>query len=161
MIFGSREDGVRAFSETGRICENIVVSVSGLEAASRLQKRHGIPYTCLNPIALRQVLQNLADVNVEGSRILVIHEQITANTCRSRLTELGAAKVDVASWFMMKEALMKEGDRRLREEDDLAALLQECSYDMIIADPVMESLVRRCFEGVFVSYPHFAVSGKA
>ena len=103
---------------------------------------------------------NGSETNVSGKKILVVHEQVTANSCREALLKLGASKVDVASWFMMKEELRGDGDLQLREESDIAEAVRRGGYDMIIADPVMIPLVGRYFDGVFADLPHFAVSGK-
>ena len=139
---------------------NIVVTVSGYEAARKLEAKYGIPFRCGNPLARKQVMRIAGKTQVSGKRILVIHEQVTANSCREVLRELGAAHVDAASWFMMKEELSEKGDLRLREESDAAAAVRAGNYDMIIADPVMIPLVSDCFDGVFAGLPHFAVSGR-
>ena len=182
VIFGSREDGISAFADPGSLKEVIVVTVSGYEAAKRLRAKYGIPFRCHNPLAERQIREIAAHVQnmgneaasqvedtgrgsdcpggIAGRKILVIHEQVTANSCREVLRELGASAVDIASWFMMKEELCEAGDFRLREESDAAPAVRRGNYDMIIADPVMLPLIRDCFDGVFAGLPHFAVSGK-
>lgn len=160
VIFGSKKDGVKAFADTDRVRENIVVSVSGYEAAIRLEQTKGIPFRCLNPAAERQFARTIIGTDVRGKKILVVHEQVTAVTCRKFLSAHGAEKVDAASWFMMKDALMEEGDLRLKEECDIVSAVQKGGYDMIIGDPVMIPLVEDIFDGAFVQLPHFAVSGK-
>ena len=161
VIFGSRTDGIRAFEEVFRVHENLVVSVSGLEAAKTLREKYGIPYSCDNPLAKKRILESVPEEAAAGKKILVIHEQVTADSCRRALRELGASKVDTASWFMMNKELLEDGDVSLREESDLPALIDSRAYDMIIADPVMLPLIRGHFDGVFVELPHFAVSGKS
>ena len=182
VIFGSKEDGIEAFADTGSIGRNIVVTVSGYEAAKRLETKYGIPFRCHNPLAvqmIREIAERAGDignksgsdlVSIEkadacrtvfaGRRILVVHEQVTANSCREVLRGLGAAQVDAASWFMMKEELREAGDIMLKEEADAASAVRRGNYDMIIADPAMIPLIRDCFDGVFCGLPHFAVSGK-
>ena len=160
VIFGSREDGTEAFADLSGLSGNIVVTVSGYEAARKLEAKYGIPFRCGNPLARKQVMRIAGKTQVSGKRILVIHEQVTANSCREVLRELGAAHVDADSWFMMKEELSEKGDLRLREESDAAAAVRAGNYDMIIADPVMIPLVSDCFDGVFAGLPHFAVSGR-
>ena len=160
VIYGSREDGTEAFADPASVCENLVVTVSGYEAAKVLLSKYGIPFSCHNPLAERQISKIAEKTQVTGKRILVVHEQITANSCRKTLRELGAESVDVATWFMKKDELSKAGDLRLSEETDLVRALCEGNYDMIIADPVMLPLLKECFDGVFAGLPHFAVSGK-
>ena len=161
VLFGSRTDGIRAFEEISGLDENLVVSVSGLEAAKTLKEKYGIAYHCGNPLAEKRILESVPRETAAGKKILVIHEQVTANSCRKALRSLGAAKVDTASWFMMSQELREEGDVSLREESDLPALLDMRGYDMIIADPVMLPLIRGHFSGFFMELPHFAVSGKS
>lgn len=171
VVFGSREDGIRAFEDPGSLSENIVVTVSGYEAAKRLKAKYAVPFRCHNPLAgklIREIASQTAGTGnndachtvIEGRKILVVHEQVTANSCREVLRELGAAHVDVASWFMMKEELREAGDLRLREESDIALCVRRGNYDMIIADPAMIPLVGEYFDGIFAGLPHFAVSGK-
>jgi nitrogenase molybdenum-cofactor synthesis protein NifE len=171
VIFGSREDGVLSFADPQSLSEILVVTVSGYEAAKRLAAKYGTALRFHNPLAekkIREIVSKLtandkdtvAKTGVSGKKILVVHEQVTANSCREALLELGASKVDVASWFMMKEELREDGDLQLREESDIAEAVRRGGYDMIIADPAMIPLARRYFDGVFADLPHFAVSGK-
>lgn len=160
VIYGSREDGTEAFADPASVCENLVVTVSGYEAAKVLLSKYGVPFRCHNPLAERQICKIAEKTQVTGKRILVVHEQINANSCRKALRELGAESVDVATWFMKKDELSEAGDLRLSEETDLVRAVCEGNYDMIIADPVMLPLLKECFDGVFAGLPHFAVSGK-
>ena len=160
VIYGSRADGTEAFSDPTSVCENLVITVSGYEAAKALLSKYSVPFRCCNPLAERQIRKIAENTSVAGKRILVVHEQITANSCRKVLQELGAGSVDTATWFMLKKELSEAGDFHLSEETDLARAVCSGKYDMIIADPVMLPLLRECFDGVFAGLPHFAVSGK-
>lgn len=160
VIYGSRADGTEAFSDPTSVCENLVITVSGYEAAKALLSKYSVPFRCCNPLAERQIRKIAENTSVAGKRILVVHEQITANSCRKVLQELGAGSVDTATWFMLKKELSEAGDFHLSEETDLARAVCSEKYDMIIADPVMLPLLRDCFDGVFAGLPHFAVSGK-
>ena len=160
VIYGSRADGTEAFSDPTSVCENLVITVSGYEAAKALLSKYSVPFRCCNPLAERQIRKIAENTSVAGKRILVVHEQITANSCRKTLRELGAGSVDIATWFMLKKELSEAGDLQLSEETDLVQSVCSGKYDMIIADPVMLPLLRECFDGVFAGLPHFAVSGK-
>ena len=160
VLYASREDGIDAFKDPGSVRENIVVTVSGYEAAKYILAKYGTPFRCCNPLAERQAEQIAARTNVEGKKILVVHEQVTANSVREALRRSGAARVDVATWFMLKEELREAGDLLLKEESDAGSAARAGSYDMIIADPVMIPLVKDCFDGIFAELPHFAVSGR-
>ena len=160
VIYGSRKDGLSAFTRPGRVSENLVVSVSGYEAARRLRERYGTPFRCANPAAAERLSEILGDQDAAGKKILIVHEQIAAGTCRELLREKGALAVTAASFFMMKEELLEEGDLYLKEERDLTEAVRKGGYDMIIADPAVIPLVEECFEGLFAELVHFAVSGK-
>ena len=160
VIYGSRADGTEAFSDPTSVCENLVITVSGYEAAKALLSKYSVPFRCCNPLAERQIRKIAENTSVAGKRILVVHEQITANSCRKVLQELGAGSVDTATWFMLKKELSEAGDFHLSEETDLARAVCSGKYDMISADPVMLPLLRDCFDGGFAGLPHFAVSGK-
>ena len=160
VIYGSRVDGTEAFADPASVCENLVVTVSGYEAAKALLSKYSIPFRCYNPLAERQMRKIAEQTEIAGKSILVVHEQITANSCRETLRELGAKRVDIATWFMLKENLSEESDLHLSEETDLARAVRSRKYDMIIADPVMLPLLKGHYDGVFAGLPHFAVSGK-
>lgn len=160
VIYGSREDGAKAFADADTVSSNLVITVSGYEAARQLKRRFNIPFSCGNPMAADQIRELSGKVDIAGKKILVIHEQITANSCREELYRLGAAEVNAASWFMMKEELLSKGDFRLKEESDLGRAVEEGGYGLILADPVMLPLLKGRFTGTFAEFPHFAVSGK-
>ena len=160
LLFGSGKDGIEAFCSAGSVRENIVVTVSGYEAALYLRNKYAVPFRCGNPLIARKIREKFGDGQMKGQKVLVIHEQITGNTCRDVLRECGASLVRTASWFMMKEALKEDGDVRLREESDLLRVVSEEDYDLIIADPVMLPIIREGYSGDFCALSHFAVSGK-
>lgn len=108
-----------------------------------------------------------------GKKILIVHQQILANTLRKELTkelteELRENRdgvpendinIHVASWFMMEKSQKEEGDILLKEEDDWISLIKEKNYDVIIADPLLKKAVP-FYKGVWYDLPHFAISGK-
>lgn len=169
VICGSGTAGLRAFREASQVSRNLVVSVSGLEAAKWLERRFGIPYICENPLARQWVMLALTEAggsvdcsrqDVSGRKILVVHEQVTANSVRENLLECGAARVDAASWFMMKKELSGEHDFALKEEADFRRIVLEGGYDAVFADPSMRGLLPEAGKIQFYDLPHFAVSGR-
>ena len=88
-----------------------------------------------------------------------MHQQIAACAVREKLLAAGAQCVAVATNFMTEAALSKEGDRKLKEENDLAAFVQEFKADAVIADRNFKKVLPG-FEGDFIDFPHFAVSGR-
>ena len=149
---GSGFDDVLAAASAEK---NIVAAPSGLRAAQYLEEKFGIPYEVYDPLA--EVL--LPDHNYSGKRILVIDQQIRANTMRDILLDRGAANVHCATWFLMDTSRIKSGDCRLREEDDFEALVYQGGYDMLIGDPTLWRIVPN-YTGETVDLPQFPVSGQ-
>ncbi len=134
---------------------NLVVAPDGLKAAIYLEENFGIPYECLDPLAEDIV----KDADAVGKRILVVHQQIRANSIRNELLKKGAKEVTAASWFMMKPELKMKGDIHLTEEDQLKELLEKGQYDLIIGDKTMWGVSKKNFENQ-IELSHFAVSGR-
>lgn len=100
-------------------------------------------------------------------KVLIVHQQVLANTLREELLTLAMeqkietdfAKITVASWFMLDDALKKERDILFKEEDDWISYIKENEYDIIIADPLLKKAVP-FYKGEWYDLPHFAISGK-
>ena len=126
-----------------------------MKAAEYLKQRFGTPYECLDPLAA----DALAPVDAAGKRALVVHQQVRANSIRNLLEQCGAKEVTVASWFMQKRELKRDGDIHLTEEDQLKELLEQGNYDLLIGDKTMWAAAPNC-TGRQIDLIHFAVSGR-
>ena len=91
--------------------------------------------------------------------MLVVHQQVRANTIRMLLEQNGAEEVTVATWFLQEPELKREGDIRLTEEDQLQALLEQGKYDLLIGDKTMWAVAPSC-TAQQLDLIHFAVSGR-
>lgn len=145
------EDIVRASSA----CKNVVVSPSGLAAAKMLHRRFGTPYEVFDPTFVGIGLNG----DVAGKRVLVINQQVSANTLRDELLQQGAAAVTCATWFMQIPELAQQDDVRLREEDDFEELVYVGDFDVLVGDPTLWRIVPK-FCGMTIDVPQFAVSGR-
>lgn len=134
--------------------KNLVVSPAGLKAARYLEETFGTPYEVGNPLAP----EILPELDYTGKRVLVVHQQVTANTLREELRKRGSGEVTAATWFMKKSELARPGDVALKEEDQFAEFAAQGEYDIIIGDGVLRRMLPG-FTGLFVDAPHFAVSG--
>ena len=101
----------------------------------------------------------LPEIDYANKKILVVHQQVIADSVRRELQNRGAGSVQTAGWFMMKKELQKEKDTALRDEEDYIELVREGEFEIIFADGCMERMVPE-FKGIFVNTRHFAVSGK-
>ncbi|MDO4539258.1 MAG: hypothetical protein Q4B54_13925, partial [Coriobacteriales bacterium] len=141
--------------------KNVVVAPSGLPTAKLLQERFGTPYEVFDPLV--DELTKAAGLDgpalVEGKRVLVVAQQVRANTIRERLRALGAAQVDCATWFMRVSELAEAGDVRLTEEDDFEELVRDGGYELLVGDPALWPIARD-YAGATVDLPDFALSGK-
>ena len=148
-------DGLEEIREASSVSRNIVVSPAALMTAKYLEKTFGTPYEIHYPL----VDELIPDVDYTGKEVLIVHQQVIANSIRKELLKKGAKRVQIASWFMMKKEFQTDGDVILLHEDDYIELVQNGEFDIIFADRCMERMTPG-FEGTFVNTRHFAVSGK-
>lgn len=155
-------DGIAAM---GKAQVNLVAASSGLAAARYLEREFGTPYVVAAPfgeelckklaIALDEGHMPSPAQNDQDSDVLIIGEQLASNAIRETLVSMGAAKsVDVASFFTIERTLAAKGDKKLRGEDDLSALINSGKYRMIIADPLMKQLLTS--DCKWIDLPHRA-----
>ena len=147
-------DGLEEIREASSVSRNIVVSPAALMTAKYLEKTFGTPYEIHYPL----VDELIPDVDYTGKEVLIVHQQVIANSIRKELLKKGAKRVQIASWFMMKPELRKDTDLHLRDEDDYINLVEKEAYDVIYADPCMKRMTPK-FDGNFIDTIHFAVSG--
>lgn len=157
ICYGMRA-GIDKVKTAGSADKNLVVAPAALETAKYLEKEFGTPYEVEYPF----VDELIPELGYERKKILIIHQQVIANTIRQEIrtrSDEQNTEVTVASWFMMKSEISEEGDLSLKEEKDYCKLVQNGNYDIVFADESMRGLVPG-FKGTFVNVRHFAVSGK-
>lgn len=157
ICYGMRA-GIDKVKTAGSADKNLVVAPAALETAKYLEKEFGTPYEVEYPF----VDELIPELGYERKKILIIHQQVIANTIRQEIrtrSDEQNTEVTVASWFMMKSEISEEGDLSLKEEMDYCKLVQNGNYDIVFADENMRGLVPG-FKGTFVNIRHFAVSGK-
>lgn len=135
--------------------KNVVVAPSGLLAAKMLHQRFGTPYEVFDPTFAGIQL----DGDVAGKRVLVVNQQVAANTLRNELLQRGATDVTCATWFMRLPELAQQGDVHLREEDDFEELVYAGDFDLLVGDPTLWRIVPK-FRGMTIDTPQFTVSGR-
>lgn len=144
------------YRQAGAVTKNIVISPAGLEAAQYVYKIFGIPYEC-RYFGNDNLLTN--DIVLQDKSVLIVHQQVAALDMAKKVRALGAKQVITASWFMVKKELLSFPHIYLKEEDDFCQLVQEGSFDVIIGDIYFKRAIPH-FTGVYIDYPHFAVSGR-
>lgn len=159
---------------------NLVVSRSGLSTARLLQKLYGMPYVVGLPYGenggahyVETVENSLVDnvprvVHAEPAaceecsvrNVLVIGEQVSCNAVRNALVlDRGMRNVAVGGLFGMEQELGLSQDISLPDEQAIVAEMNNGRYGCIIADPLLEPLLR--LTGVrFLPYPQYPVSSK-
>ena len=88
-----------------------------------------------------------------------VHQQTAANAMRELAERRGAKAVTVASWFMEPQEWRREGDVLLKEEDDFRSLADNDAFDIVMGDLYFKKALPH-FRGVYIDFPHFAVSGR-
>lgn len=205
-------DGLDAVREAAAAEKNIVVSPAGIAAAKYLQQKFGTPYELFCPpesipewkVRKEQINQKAQKEQLEQTiqkeqtagtsyveelsekKILIVHQQVLANTLRNEILSTCVKKntkekagmatltdsrisdkrmmgqkitINVASWFMMDKKQKEEQDVLFKEEDDWITYIKENEYDIIIADPLLKKAVP-FYKGEWYDLPHFAISGK-
>lgn len=149
-------DDLDDFVHAGKADMNIVVSPAGLKAAKYLQKTLGTPYE-MRYFGLSQVVSD--NSIFAGKNVLIIHQDIAARAMRAMAEEAGAAYVTTATWFMTAQTEPDAGHISLREEDDFRKLADNDDFDIILGDSYFKKALPH-FHGLYVDFPHFAVSGR-
>lgn len=155
--------GIEELKKASKAKMNLVVAPSGLKAAQYLKETFGTPYKIANPLAL----SFLGGCDYVNKKVLIIQQQVSADTLRNELLQRGAREVIAANWFMQLSELTNESDVFLTEEDECEALIREGAFDVIIADSVFFKMTEQAYRkhaevfcGTFIEYPQFAISGK-
>lgn len=145
----------------GSAVKNVVVSPAGLKAALYLKERFGTPYEVYYPLVSDILQEEMKEYfkEFEGKKVLVIHQQVIANSIRDEIARNVKCDVTVASWFMLKKELKEAQDISLTQEDQFVELIQQGNYDVIVGDNILKRVIPN-FNGKYVGTPHFAVSGK-
>lgn len=149
-------DGLGAVKKVSNVERHIVVSPAALEAAKYLERTYGTPYEVGYPL----VDELIFDMDYHGKKVLIVHQQVIGSAIREEILKKSPdAQITVASWFMVKPELRKDGDLHLRDEEDYIQLVESGDFDVIYADRCMERMTPE-FSGTFVDAVHFAVSGR-
>ncbi|MFR5356361.1 MAG: nitrogenase component 1 [Clostridia bacterium] len=145
-------DGLGAVKKVSNVERHIVVSPAAW-AAKYLERTYGTPYEVGYPLVDELIFAWLSwkKVLIDTSRYWFCHS--------GRNFKAPDARITVASWFMVKPELRKDGDLHLRDEEDYIQLVESGDFDVIYADRCMERMTPE-FSGTFVDAVHFAVSGR-
>ncbi len=167
MMMGASLEQVAALS---RAQVNLVVTVSGFDAAKLLRESFGIPYVVGMPMtgcddvfsALEATLGDgrcrvIRDEAADG--VLIVGEQVIANGLRRAIREhtpqLG---VTVAVMTAFENDLAGRGDLAVPDEEQLLDLLESGRFHTLVGDPVFRDLLPANMQ--LISLPHPALSSK-
>lgn len=150
---GTTLNDVKAASSAEK---NIVSAPSGICAARLLEKRFGTPYEIYDPLAAALA----SEIDASGARVLVVDQQVRANSLRAALWDKGASSVTCATWFMFDRSMAEEGDMRLVEEDDFEELVINGGFDLLIGDPAQWRIIEKAYGGSTFDLAQFPVSGR-
>lgn len=150
--------GIEDIKRAGSVSENIVVSPSGLAAAKYLKKRFGTPYIIDYPFITDELQEKFRQL--AGKRVLVIHQQVAADKARKIIESAGGECVVCGSWFMQPSEIKRDADIAFSTEQQFMDTAASGEFDVIAADPLMKRAARAAgFDGEFIEFNHFAVSG--
>ncbi|NMA69464.1 MAG: hypothetical protein GX958_08610 [Desulfitobacterium sp.] len=155
---------------------NLVITSSGLALAREMEEALGIPYVIGMPIGTKQT-QAVIDLleesmkkgisqipsanNQEGNEgLLILGDQIIANSIRNALQAMGCTRpVVVSSFFELEPALSAPADIRLEKEADLIRALQSGSFSTVLGDPLLHRIPQMASLEL-IPLPHPVISGR-
>ena len=167
MMIGASLEQVAALS---RAQVNLVVTVSGFNAAKLLWELYGIPYVVGMPLAgCDDVFSALEATLLDGQcrvirddagdGVLIVGEQVIADSLRrairNRAPQLG---VTVASMTAFEDELAGKGDLAVPEEEQIIDLLESGRFHTLIGDPVFGDILPDHMR--LISMPHPALSSR-
>lgn len=145
---------------------NIVVSLSGLDTAEYMQKKYGIPFVCAMPLGdgqnlIRKIRGTETENNIrhDGKKVLVIHDQVFANSFRECAEAVGSSQITVGSMLDLDKRISREGDIDLPDEKSVRNAVNSGEYSLVCGDPEIKKLIKRS-DVEFLPLPHAAVSSK-
>lgn len=151
---------------------NIALSQAGVQIAQYMEQTYQIPYMAITPlgngeIALEAVQKALANEYIpfvpetENAEILIVGEQIIANSLREYLQRQGSDRaIAVAVLFDVSPQHLAQNDIIIQDETMLRKLLNSGQYHTIIGDPMLKALFQQETKIKFYELPHVAVSSK-
>lgn len=147
--------GLEYVREASKAEKNLVLSLAAVPAAEYLRERFGTPYEIGFPFLPDSIVRRAQQLC--GKKVLIMHTQLIANALRDKIS---GCEVDNCTWFSQDPDLKQDGDFVVRDEDMLAGAVNKGGYDVIIADGAVKRLTDSAgFDGEFIEFPHFAVSG--
>lgn len=159
-------DQLDDFRQAASLKELLVVSPSGLAAARRLQQKYPQTIQTIRtelPAAFVTMMFNKAlakAIAAAPTRILIVHQQILANSLRRLLQKkLPQAEIHAGTFFLQEDGLCQDGDVAFRGERDFCAELHQHPLTIVLGDPLLRRALPKNFAGAFIDLPHFAVSG--
>lgn len=156
VCFGM-SSGLEEIKEVSQ-CEKImVISPSGIKAAEFLKEKFGLEYFVDYPYIPENILRQTQQL--KGKKVLVVHQQFAAEKVRRFLEQNGAAQVVCGGWFMMDKAYMRQQDFQIKSEEDFSERIAQEDFQVIIGDISLKRAAGD-FKGMWIDYPHFAVSGR-
>ncbi len=154
---------------------NLVVAQSGLELALWMEEQFAIPYVVYTPIgdggevnrylreAAYQRQNRVVHIDADNGlgRLLIIGEQVMANSLRHELTaRFGLEDIVVGCLFGRDERLAQPHDLDLPDEAAIRQAINDRHHQAILADPLLQQLIQNPEKHRFYALPQAAVSSK-
>ena len=163
LTFGMDSD-LAEFARIFSVDELQVVSPAGLKPARYLHEQYDIPFTVGYPMNSR-VAEKLFAETARPLRVLLLHQQILANSLRDELRTLGKlydlpVDISVGTFFTLDREFAEAGDKQFAGEDEFLQYVKDGNFDVIVGDP-MYKMALKWWNGLFQPLPQYAVSGEA
>jgi len=122
----------------------IAASSSGIDACEYL----GRDFEIVSPVYKDNIPEGIT------GKTLVCHDEVVGKTLRD-----AGVDCDIVTFFKLHDAVKKDGDRKITEEDEFIAMVRDGGYDTIAADICLKDLVPD-YKGNWVDLKCFAISGR-
>ena len=130
---------------------NLAMSTAGLGMSKYLKKRYGTEYGPL-------VYDEGRTRAVNGTRALIIGDQVISNYIRQMIESEFGFECDVGTLFEFDASISESNDFKADTEREMFDRLNSEHYDCVISDPMIKRMIR--YDTDFIPLAHPAVSSK-
>lgn len=153
VCFGM-DSGINEVRKAGECEKLLVISPSGIKTAKYLNDKFATAYEVGFPCLSDEIVKKASDIKKQ--KVLIIHQQFAANALRDKMD---GCEVVCASWFDVLEEYKSENDFHISGEQMLAEYIEQSGTEIVIADKTLKRAIKG-FNGEFIDFPHYAVSGR-
>lgn len=152
----------------GESALNIAVSQAGVLIAEHMKEKFGTPYATGLPIGARGAQDWLGRIrgvraeeeNSGAAPVIVVGDAVSAYSISSALKKDFGIGADTATPFSGKGNPRRGQTIEMEYEEEVIELVNNEKYRLVIADPLINQLIRNRKEKRHIDLAHYAISSK-